>query len=112
MSYDIVTPPDGMTEVDFCGWIGGAEPGDRIVYHVGFLAIDREAATSRLGAFAMAMSAVRARNSPFTARTGSRQRDVSNRLGRTGQAGGTEAEILRVMSAAGQTSPSMRPRFC
>lgn len=29
-----------VTEVEFCAWIGQAEPGDTIAYHRGFLVLD------------------------------------------------------------------------
>ena len=37
-----------LTEAALCAWIGRAEPGDQLVYHTGFLAID-SAAESRFG---------------------------------------------------------------
>lgn len=37
----ILTPPRcGITETELCGWLGQAAPGDRLVYHRGFLALD------------------------------------------------------------------------
>ncbi len=30
-----------LTEIDFLGWLGQAEPGDVLHYHRGFLALDR-----------------------------------------------------------------------
>ena len=37
-------PP--LTETMFCSWFGAAVPGDRIVYHRGFLAVDASPLTS------------------------------------------------------------------
>lgn len=37
-------PP--LTETIFCAWYGSAVPGDRIVYHRGFLAVDASPLTS------------------------------------------------------------------
>lgn len=37
-------PP--LTETMFCAWFGSAVPGDRIVYHRGFLAVDASPLTS------------------------------------------------------------------
>lgn len=39
-------PP--LTETMFCAWYGSAVPGDRIVYHRGFLAIDVSPLTFKL----------------------------------------------------------------
>ncbi len=35
-----------LTETMFCTWFGAAVPGDRIVYHRGFLAVDASPLTS------------------------------------------------------------------
>ena len=37
-----------VSEIELCAWLGGALPGERISYHRGFLAIDRDAAFSHL----------------------------------------------------------------
>lgn len=37
-----------LSAVDFCGWLGQAAPGDAIVYHTGFLSLDRIASNHRL----------------------------------------------------------------
>lgn len=37
-----------LTEINLCGWIGQAVPGDRIEYHRGFLALDIIPVASRL----------------------------------------------------------------
>lgn len=37
-----------LTEVEFCGWLGQAGPGDMIEYHRGFLALDSMTAAHRL----------------------------------------------------------------
>jgi len=29
-----------LTEIEFCAWVAQAEPGDRLEYHRGFLALD------------------------------------------------------------------------
>ena len=39
-------PP--LTETMFCSWLGTAEPGERIIYHRGFLAIDTSPLTFKL----------------------------------------------------------------
>jgi hypothetical protein len=38
-----------LREEAFCGWIGQAEPGDRLEYHRGLLAVDRRENFSLLG---------------------------------------------------------------
>jgi hypothetical protein len=35
--------PRGLTEAEFCAWVGRAEPGDVLEYHYGFLAVDASA---------------------------------------------------------------------
>jgi hypothetical protein len=45
MTLTLVAPhpvPRPITEIEFCVWVGQALPGDRIEYHRGFLALDRE----------------------------------------------------------------------
>jgi hypothetical protein len=44
------TPPVRVcfTEIELCGWLGQASPGDILQYHRGFLAIDREPMHGRL----------------------------------------------------------------
>jgi hypothetical protein len=37
-----------LTEIEFCGWLGQAGPGETIEYHRGFLALDRIPAAQRL----------------------------------------------------------------
>lgn len=37
-----------LTEIDLCGWIGQAAPGDILEYHRGFLALDTMAQGTRL----------------------------------------------------------------
>jgi hypothetical protein len=37
-----------ISEIDFCAWVTQAEPGDRLEYHRGFLAVDTEEKISRL----------------------------------------------------------------
>ena len=37
-----------LTEVALCAWVGSASPGDRLVYHTGFLSFDT-AVDSRFG---------------------------------------------------------------
>lgn len=39
-----------LTEVELCGWLGQASPGDILEYHRGFLALDREPHAGRLSA--------------------------------------------------------------
>ena len=38
----------GIGEIDFCAWIAQAMPGERLVYHRGFLAFDAMALSSDL----------------------------------------------------------------
>jgi hypothetical protein len=38
-----------LTEIEFCGWLGQAGPGDMIEYYRGFLALDSMPAARRLG---------------------------------------------------------------
>lgn len=40
--------PPGLTESDFCGWLGAAAPGDSLEYHRGFLVLDTRPDSSRL----------------------------------------------------------------
>lgn len=40
----------GMDEVGFCAWIAQAEPGETLIYHSGFLAVDATAVLSKLPA--------------------------------------------------------------
>lgn len=44
--YPAVQKP--LTEIDLCGWIGQAAPGDIFEYHRGFLALDTMPRGSRL----------------------------------------------------------------
>lgn len=45
----ILTPHRcGITETELCGWLGQAAPGDRLVYHRGFLALDCAPTSGRL----------------------------------------------------------------
>lgn len=39
-----------ITEIELCGWLGAASPGDVLEYHRGFLALDREPHVRRLPA--------------------------------------------------------------
>ena len=32
--------PHPISEIEFCGWVGQAVPGDRLEYHRGFLVLD------------------------------------------------------------------------
>jgi len=43
-----------LSEIEFCAWIGQAEPGERLEYHRGFLAQDTIAIASSLSATDMA----------------------------------------------------------
>ncbi|TCZ63590.1 hypothetical protein [Roseicella aquatilis] len=44
IGFRTAEPP--LTEAMFCTWFGSAVPGDRIVYHRGFLAVDASPLTS------------------------------------------------------------------
>jgi hypothetical protein len=37
-----------LTEIELCGWVGQAAPGDSLEYHRGFLAVDIDARSGRL----------------------------------------------------------------
>ena len=37
-----------LTEIEFCGWVGQAVPGDRLEYHRGFLVLDAFPVVSKL----------------------------------------------------------------
>jgi hypothetical protein len=39
---------DRVSETDLCRWLGAAAPGDQLVYHRGFLAVDRDPIAGRL----------------------------------------------------------------
>jgi uncharacterized protein YfaQ (DUF2300 family) len=41
---------NSLDEVGFCAWIAQAEPGETLVYHRGFLAVDATAVLSKLPA--------------------------------------------------------------
>ena len=38
----------GLDEVGLCAWIAQAEPGETLIYHRGFLAVDAAAVLSKL----------------------------------------------------------------
>jgi hypothetical protein len=42
------TPRLLLTEIDLCGWLGQAAPGDILEYHRGFLAADGDARSGRV----------------------------------------------------------------
>ena len=64
--YDVKTTPDKeintmrmtsittaqiagrVTEISFCAWLAQAEPGDRLEYHRGYLAVDTDKLMSKL----------------------------------------------------------------
>jgi hypothetical protein len=50
MDTHIITPPSPLlvTELQLCGWIGQAAPGDRLAYWRGHLAFDRVPGSGRL----------------------------------------------------------------
>ena len=41
-------PAEPLSEIELCGWIGQALPGDALEYHRGFLALDTDTAASGL----------------------------------------------------------------
>lgn len=47
-TIDLRAPELPVTEAAFCGWCGLALPGDRLVYHRGFLAVDVSPLTFKL----------------------------------------------------------------
>ena len=40
--------PHPISEIEFCGWVGQAMPGDRLEYHRGFLVLDAFPVISKL----------------------------------------------------------------
>ena len=51
--YDLENMPDiraphPISEIEFCGWVGQAVPGDRLEYHRGFLVLDAFPVISKL----------------------------------------------------------------
>ena len=51
--YDLENLPDirgphPISEIEFCGWVGQAVPGDRLEYHRGFLVLDAFPVISKL----------------------------------------------------------------
>ena len=40
--------PHPISEIEFCGWVGQAVPGDRLEYHRGFLVLDAFPVISKL----------------------------------------------------------------
>ena len=51
--YDLENLPDiraphAISEIEFCGWVGQAMPGDRLEYHRGFLVLDAFPVISKL----------------------------------------------------------------
>jgi len=40
--------PHSISEIEFCGWVGQAVPGDRLEYHRGFLVLDAFPVISKL----------------------------------------------------------------
>ena len=51
--YDLENLPDiraphSISEIEFCGWVGQAMPGDRLEYHRGFLVLDAFPVISKL----------------------------------------------------------------
>ena len=51
--YDLENLPDiraqhPISEIEFCGWVGQAVPGDRLEYHRGFLVLDAFLVISKL----------------------------------------------------------------
>jgi hypothetical protein len=44
----LVETPPRLREADLCAWLGAALPGDSLVYHRGFLAVDCDYAISHL----------------------------------------------------------------
>lgn len=42
------TNPRRLSEIEFCQWLGEAYPGERLEYHVGFLALDLTLEPGRL----------------------------------------------------------------
>jgi hypothetical protein len=47
-AFNIARAPHPISEIEFCGWLGQAVPGDRLEYHRGFLGIDAFPVISRL----------------------------------------------------------------
>jgi len=68
-AYCATVWPQPFTEIEFCAWLGQATPGDRLVYHRGFLGIDATATTvpeeERLQLETLATAAYRAFEAGF-----------------------------------------------
>lgn len=47
-AFTTVRSTKPLTEIEFCGWVGQAAPGDRLEYHRGFLVLDTFALFTRL----------------------------------------------------------------
>jgi hypothetical protein len=45
---NLLEAPRALQESDLCAWLGAAQPGEMLVYHRGFLAVDCSLATSNL----------------------------------------------------------------
>ena len=60
-------PNTGLSEMDLCGWIGQACPGDFLEYHRGFLALDIVPVASRLAPEARRELAAMARRALWAA---------------------------------------------
>ena len=43
-----IRAPHPISEIEFCGWVGQAVPGDRLEYHRGFLVLDAFPVISKL----------------------------------------------------------------
>lgn len=70
MTSTLVTftrPTGALTEMDLCGWIGQARPGDVLEYHRGFLALDIVPVASRLAPEARQALAAMARRALWAA---------------------------------------------
>ena len=48
MAFPHTTVRLAITEIELCGWLGAASPGDVLEYHRGFLVVDREPHACRL----------------------------------------------------------------
>lgn len=69
-----------VTEISFCAWLAQAEPGDRLEYHRGYLAVDADKVTSDLDPNARAELAC-LRDRAFWSETAGLVHLVQQRLG-------------------------------
>lgn len=75
-----IRPWAPISEIQFCAWVAQAEPGDRLDYHRGYLAVDADKVTSDLDPNARAELAC-LRDRAFWSETAGLVHLVQQRLG-------------------------------